>query len=211
MQNSQSLKPYNTVAKSSEIELVIQKSRFIGRCIPVEDEAEATARLEEVRKRHYDATHNCYAMRIGQLTARSSDDGEPSGTAGVPILNVLTKSELTNVLCVVTRYFGGILLGAGGLIRAYTAGAARSAEAAGVRTAKPATLFALTVPYPLWQRTEAILRASAILENTEFAEVVRVRFYALDGTEKALCKELLERSDGVLTPGVLRRELLFLS
>ena len=191
-----------------ESELVIQKSRFIGRCFPVENEAAAAARLEEIKKRHYDARHNCYAMRFHGGAARSSDDGEPSGTAGAPILNVLTKNGLVNVLCVVTRYFGGVLLGAGGLVRAYTAAAAQAVEAAGVLDARPATLYRLTVPYPLWQRTETILRASARIDETEFAETVRVRFFAVDGTEEALLMELKERSDGSLVPEALRREML---
>ena len=105
MQDPQGIKAFRTIRHASETECVIQKSRFIGRCFPVTTEAEAVEKLDAVRKAHWDATHNCYAWRIGSgvMTARSSDDGEPSGTAGAPILNVLTRAGITTVLCEVTR------------------------------------------------------------------------------------------------------------
>ena len=114
------MKAYTTVLGASEAEFTEKKSRFIGRCFPVETEDEAFAVIADVKKRHWDATHNCYAFIVGEngLTQRFSDDGEPSGTAGMPILDVIKQKGLTNTLIVVTRYFGGILLGAGGLVRA---------------------------------------------------------------------------------------------
>ena len=106
---------YRTVKQESEIELVIKRSRFIGRCFPVTNEQEALALLERIRRQHWDATHNCYAYSIGEhgACARFSDDGEPSGTAGMPMMEAIRRIGVTDVLVVVTRYFGGILLGAG--------------------------------------------------------------------------------------------------
>ena len=112
-------------------EFVEKKSRFIGRVWPVETEAEALEKIQEMKKQHYDATHNCWAYVIKDGPMRFSDDGEPGGTAGNPMMQVLQRENLYNVVCVVTRYFGGILLGAGGLVRAYTKGAKIAIDAAG--------------------------------------------------------------------------------
>lgn len=118
------MKEYKTVQGYSEDEIVINKSRFIGYSKKCEKEDDARNFIEEINKKHYDATHNCYAYIIGEdkSIVKCSDDGEPSGTAGVPILETIKKENLTNICIVVTRYFGGIKLGAGGLIRAYTKG-----------------------------------------------------------------------------------------
>ena len=115
---------YYIPTEAAEAELVEKRSRFIGQVRPVETEEEARAFVEQVKKKHYDARHNCwcYRLRDGGVE-RYSDDGEPQGTAGQPMLNVFQREEVTNVVCVVTRYFGGVLLGAGGLTRAYTKGA----------------------------------------------------------------------------------------
>ena len=119
--------------EDSESEFVEKRSRFIGCVWRVESEAEARAKIEATKKKHYDARHNCwcYIIRDGGVV-RYSDDGEPQGTAGQPMLNVFQREDITNVCCVVTRYFGGILLGAGGLARAYTKGAKDALTAAGV-------------------------------------------------------------------------------
>ena len=112
-----------TIDKEYSFEVNIKKSRFIGYLFYIKDQNEAIEKIKDIRKKHYDATHNCYAYVIndnGQTIIKSSDDGEPGGTAGVVIYEVLKKNNLTNVLCVVTRYFGGIKLGAGGLVRAYS-------------------------------------------------------------------------------------------
>ena len=126
-----------------EAEFVEKKSRFIGRVWPVDTEEEALAKIQEMKKKHYDATHNCWAYIIRDGAARFSDDGEPGGTAGMPMLQVLQRECLFNVVCVVTRYFGGILLGAGGLVRAYTKGAKIAVDAAGksMKRAVPLSLL----------------------------------------------------------------------
>lgn len=125
------LSRYKTLTRQDSKEIVIRKSRFIGHAKPVESEEEAIAFIEEIKKQHWNATHNCSAYVVGERDEcqRQSDDGEPSGTAGKPILEVIKHQQLKNVAIVVTRYFGGILLGAGGLIRAYTDGAVAAIEA----------------------------------------------------------------------------------
>lgn len=115
---------YKSIHKYGRDEVIINKSKFIGTAVPVENEEQAIEFIDRVRKEFRDATHNCYAYVIGENKniQRYSDDGEPSGTAGMPILNVINQENLVNVAVVVTRYFGGVLLGAGGLVRAYTKG-----------------------------------------------------------------------------------------
>ncbi|MDO4572241.1 MAG: YigZ family protein [Clostridia bacterium] len=167
---------------------MVKKSRFIGRCFPVGSEREAAERLEAVRKSCWDATHNCYAWRIG-AGARSSDDGEPSGTAGAPILNVLTKRELIGVLCVVTRYFGGVLLGAGGLIRAYTDASAAAVQQAGIVLMQSCTAYEMTVPYPLFGLVENLAAGYGGLAEKAFGESVRAVIWVRD----AECAGFLER------------------
>lgn len=126
------LPKYATVRQYGEREIVIKKSRFIGHAKPVESEAEAIAFVEEIKKRHWNATHNCSAYLVGERDEfqKALDDGEPSGTAGKPILEVIKNRGLKNTVVVVTRYFGGILLGAGGLVRAYTDGAVAGIDGA---------------------------------------------------------------------------------
>ncbi|MDQ0060976.1 YigZ family protein [Paenibacillus harenae] len=126
------LNNYRTVRQEASAEIVIKKSRFIGYAKPVETEEEAVAFIDEIKRLHRQATHNCSAYMIGERDQhqKASDDGEPSGTAGKPILEVIKNKGLKNVAVVVTRYFGGIMLGAGGLVRAYTDGAVAGIEAA---------------------------------------------------------------------------------
>ncbi|REK75687.1 YigZ family protein [Paenibacillus paeoniae] len=127
------LNRYRTVRAEANAEVVIKRSRFIGHAKPVETEAEAVAFIDEIKRLHRSATHNCSAYMVGERDQhqKASDDGEPSGTAGKPILEVIKNKGLKNVAVVVTRYFGGIMLGAGGLVRAYTDGAVAGIEAAG--------------------------------------------------------------------------------
>ena len=123
---------YRTILEYGEDEMIINKSRFIGYAKPVSTEEEALSFIEDVREMHRKATHNCYAYKVeedGVLIQRYSDDGEPGGTAGLPMISLIEKEELTNLVVVVTRYFGGIKLGAGGLVRAYTDGAKIGIEA----------------------------------------------------------------------------------
>ena len=137
----------------AETELVEKRSRFIGQVWPVESEEEARARIEETKKKHYDARHNCWCYRIQEGgVERYSDDGEPQGTAGQPMLNVFQREGVTNVCCVVTRYFGGVLLGAGGLVRAYTQSAKDALDAAGISVVRRWVEVTVPCPYSFFER-----------------------------------------------------------
>lgn len=188
---------------------MIQKSRFISRCFPVESEREAAEQIERIRRSSFGANHNCYAFRIGlaQVQSRSSDDGEPSGTAGMPILNVLSTHRVTNVLCVVTRYFGGILLGMGGLVRAYSGGALRALEAAGIDEMRSGIVARIRVPYPLWQRTERYLGEHTTVLSTEYGEDVSVTFWTDEGEYRSNVDAMLQLSDGRLSVEKLGEEI----
>lgn len=136
---------YLVPAGVGEAEFTEKRSRFLGHVFPVESEEEARACIEQKKKQHYDARHNCWCFRLkGSGAERYSDDGEPQGTAGQPMLNVFQREGIWNVCCVVTRYFGGILLGAGGLVRAYTQSAKDALDAAGI--ARMCRWTALEVP-----------------------------------------------------------------
>lgn len=195
------MKPYKSVKQCSEAEYTINRSRFIGRCFPVESEEAALCLLGDIRKKHWDATHNCFAYRIGEnAAARFSDDGEPGGTAGKPIMDVLTGRGLTNVLCVVTRYFGGILLGAGGLVRAYFKSAADAVAKAGVVSYLPGTILDIPMDYSRYGALEGFIRANAEVRNVAFAQNVVVTVAVEDTNLLKFMKEVTERSDGRCTP-----------
>lgn len=142
--------------RAAEAEIVEKRSRFIGSILPVTSEEEARAHIEGVKKRHRDARHNCWCYRLESGVERYSDDGEPQGTAGVPMLSVFQKADVTNLCCVVTRYFGGVLLGAGGLVRAYSQTARDTLDAAGVGKMQPWTRLSLTAPYPLLEQLKLL-------------------------------------------------------
>ena len=195
------MKPYKSVKQASEAEYTVNRSRFIGRCFPVDSEEAALCLLGDIRKKHWDATHNCFAYRIGEnAAARFSDDGEPGGTAGKPIMDVLTGRELTNVLCVVTRYFGGILLGAGGLVRAYSKSAADAVAKAGVVSYLPGTILDIPMDYSRYGALEGFIRANAEVRNVAFAQNVVVTVAVEDTNLLKFMKEVTERSDGRCTP-----------
>ena len=160
----------------AEAELVEKRSRFIGQVWPVESEAEARARIEETKKKHYDARHNCWCYRIREGgVERYSDDGEPQGTAGQPMLNVFQREGVTNVCCVVTRYFGGVLLGAGGLVRAYTQSAKDALDAAGVSVVRRWVEAAVPCPYSFFERLRLEAEAlGGVLGEVEYAADVTV-------------------------------------
>ncbi|MDE7233896.1 MAG: YigZ family protein [Ruminiclostridium sp.] len=166
---------YKTIGGSAEARFIEKKSEFIGYIRHTETEAEALAFLAEIRAMHRKATHNCYAYLLRENNiSRHSDDGEPSGTAGAPIYEVLRREGLTDVTCVVTRYFGGILLGAGGLTRAYAQGAKLAVDAAELRCMDTARRIRLTLAYPLYGKIGKILSEFDVrTESEEFsAEVV---------------------------------------
>ena len=170
---------YKTIARRCEARFIEKKSEFIGYLCPVQTEEQAVAFIEEIRAMHRKATHNCYAYILrDNNAARHSDDGEPGGTAGVPIYEVLRKEGLTDVCCVVTRYFGGVLLGAGGLVRAYTKGAKDAVDAAQIKCMAEAVKLAVTVDYGLYGRLAQVFADfDARVEDERFADNVRSRGY----------------------------------
>lgn len=180
----------------------MKRSRFIGRCFPVSDEQEALRLLEEVRRRHWDATHNCYAYSIGEtgVCARFSDDGEPAGTAGMPILEAIRRIGVTDVLVVVTRYFGGILLGAGGLVRAYSAAAAAAVRAAGQIEMLECVRVTLEVPYALWGRVQPLLCEGAQVEEIRYEVAVSAVAWIRKADCDALARAIVDRTDGRVIP-----------
>jgi len=173
---------YITVLKEAHDEVVIQKSRFIGYACPCISEEEAVAFLQSIREKHREARHCCYAYVIGANSGilRYSDDGEPGGTAGLPIYNVLKNECVVNCCIVVVRYFGGILLGTGGLSRAYSQGCKIALEAAGLARMELSAEVKCRVPYSLWnpvqyavQKSEAKIGETAYGENVEFTLIAR--------------------------------------
>lgn len=175
------LEEYYTVNKSGSDEFIIQKSRFIGYIKRVETEEAAQDFIKEIKKKHHDATHNCSAYLIGQHDEiqKANDDGEPSGTAGVPMLEVLKKQHLKDTVVVVTRYFGGIKLGAGGLIRAYGTTTSEAIKKTGVVKRQLMQGFSVTIEYPLLGTLENGLRNSEhIIESINYLENVEIIVYA---------------------------------
>ena len=153
----------------ADAEFVEKRSRFIGHIFLTETEEEALARLKQMRETYWDATHNVYAYIIRDGATRFSDDGEPGGTAGMPVLQVLQREGMFNVTCVVTRYFGGILLGAGGLVRAYAHSAKLALDAAGKSVKRVWTNVYLPCPYSWYERIRLEVTAfGGILRNTDF-------------------------------------------
>lgn len=164
------MKPYLVPTKDADAEFIERRSRFIGHMFLTETEDEALARLKEMREKYWDATHNVYAYIIRDGATRFSDDGEPGGTAGMPVLQVLQREEIFNVTCVVTRYFGGILLGVGGLVRAYAHSAKIALDAAGRSIKQVWTKVYLPCPYSWFERIKLEVSAfGGVIENTEFA------------------------------------------
>src|SRR5699024_2125778 len=174
------LDQYFTVKKEGSDEIIIQKSRFIGYVRRVETEDAAQAFSQEIKKKHHDATHNCSAYMIGEhdQIQRANDDGEPSGTAGVPMLEVLKKQGLKDTTIVVTRYFGGVKLGAGGLIRAYGNTTSQAIQTTGIVKRQLMQGFLITVDYTLLGKIENVLRNSEhILESIDYLEQVALLVY----------------------------------
>lgn len=158
-----------------EDEFTEKKSRFIGRIWPVESEEEALEKIQQMNRQYADATHNCWAYIIKDGPARFSDNGEPGGTAGNPMMQVLQKEQLNNVLCVVTRYFGGILLGAGGLVRAYTRAAKIAVNAAGKSMKRAWSVLYVPCPYSFYERVKLEVAAfDGIVRKTEFTSEVEL-------------------------------------
>lgn len=198
------LKSYKTIMKEGYFLLEEKRSRFIARARPVENENEALQFIQDIKAACWDATHNCYAYSVGNdsLYQRYSDDGEPQGTAGLPMLDVIRKKGLHNVVVVVTRYFGGILLGAGGLVRAYSKACAGGLEDGGEVWVKSCLKLKLPVEYHLSGKIQNMLiNEGFIIADTSYTDVVTFTIYS--SVER---KEFLEEQVREITGGVLLLE-----
>lgn len=192
------MKEYKTVEFESKDEFVEKKSRFIGYVKPVKTQEEATNFINSIKSKHWDATHNVSAFVLRENNIqRSSDDGEPSGTAGVPTLDVLLKENLVDVCVVVTRYFGGTLLGAGGLIRAYSHSSKIAVEAGHIITMAPCKVLSVSVDYSFYDRLNILFSEfNANIENSEFTDNVTVTFSIRENTVPLLQGKLTQLSNG---------------
>ena len=187
-----------------QAEYIEKKSRFLGGVYPVTSEQEAKATIERVRRQHYDARHNCWCYILKSGQKRYSDDGEPQGTAGQPMLNVFERERVVDVLCIVTRYFGGILLGAGGLCRAYTKAAKDALDAAGISKMQPWLRQQITVPYALFERAKLLIAAQdGAVEDAQYGADILITYRIPEGADERLRTALREASSGSVIPSLL--------
>ena len=202
---------YLTVAGRGEHEIVIEKSRFISHIARVETEDAAQDFIQEIKKKHKDATHNCSAYMIGEQNQiqKALDDGEPSGTAGVPILEVLKKKELKDTAVVVTRYFGGIKLGAGGLIRAYSKATSEGINTTGVVIRKLMRVISTTVDYTWLGKLENELRSSIYqIKEIQYLDQVNILVYVEETQKETYIAWITELTNG--QGHITEEEMLYL-
>ena len=193
------MEEYLVPTQFGEDEFTEKKSRFIGRVWPVETEEDALAHIQAMKKQHYDATHNCWAYVIKDGAVRFSDDGEPGGTAGLPRVQVLQKENLFNVCCVVTRYFGGTLLGAGGLVRAYTRGAKIAVDAAGKSMKRVWSVLYLPCPYTFYERIKLEVAAfDGIIRDTQFGAEVEFEILIAQGKVQEFLDKITDMTAGTV-------------
>lgn len=191
---------YLTPSGSSEAEFTEKRSRFIGNIWQTETEDEAVACIKAMRERHWDAKHNVYAYIIRDGATRYSDDGEPQGTAGMPVLDVLQREKLFNVTCVVTRYFGGILLGTGGLVRAYTKAAKMAVDGAGISIKRVWDRLLLDCPYCLYEQVKLlVLNCEGMVEDTAFGANVMLTLLLPQANTEHFEDKLTDLTGGQLT------------
>lgn len=190
---------FRTIKEDGQVQEEIKKSRFICHIKRVTTEDEAREFINTIKKEHYKATHNCSAFILGERSEmkRSSDDGEPSGTAGVPMLGVLENQQLTNVCAVVTRYFGGIKLGAGGLIRAYSSNVALAIKEIGIVHIKEQLGLRIALSYSQYQELPNFLKANHLQEqDTSFTEQVQTTIFVDKDDKDSVIEELIELFNG---------------
>lgn len=189
---------YKTIRKRAESSFTEKKSEFIGYISPAATEEEAIAFINEIRAMHRKATHNCYAYILrNNNTSRHSDDGEPGGTAGMPIYDVLSKNGITDVVCVVTRYFGGILLGTGGLVHAYSKGASTALAKSDIVTMEVADSLKISCDYTMYGMIGSVLpEYEAIIRNTEYSDIVCVYADVKAELTAELSSKLIDKCNG---------------
>ncbi|MDO5444245.1 MAG: YigZ family protein [Eubacteriales bacterium] len=192
---------YIVPAEEGSSEYIEKRSSFLGKVCRVESEDEAKAFIASVKKQHRDARHNCWCYIIRGGIERYSDDGEPQGTAGLPMLEILRREGITNVVCVVTRYFGGILLGTGGLFRAYSKAAKDALDAAGREKIVPRALFYVPCPYPIFEKVKTgISELSGIVENADYGELVNLTVSVPEEGSDGFAEKIYDLSNGTISP-----------
>lgn len=202
------MQEYKTVEKEASDFFIEKKSKFIGYAKPVKTQEDAFEFISKIKSKHWDATHNVYAYVLRENNIqRYSDDGEPSGTAGVPVLDVMLKESLVDVCVVATRYFGGTLLGAGGLVRAYSHTSKIAIEAAGIITMAQCSIMSAEVDYSFYDRFNILLSDfSAVILNTSFSDKVCVEFSVKENIVDSLNAKLIDVSNGKYISKFLRNE-----
>ncbi len=205
------MRGYRTIASESFAETVVKKSRFLAFAYPVQDAQQAIKALDALKKAHYAATHHCYAYIIGETAnqIKYSDDNEPQGTAGQPILEVLLKKQLSYVLVAVVRYYGGVQLGANGLVRAYGAACTAAVDAAQICEMVVAQALLIQCEYAMFQKVERFVKsAGSIVQRSEFAQSVSIHVLCKKGDEDALVQEIQELCAGCATCTILEETLV---
>lgn len=202
------MQEYKTVEKEASDFFIEKKSKFIGYAKPVKTQEDALEFISKIKSKHWDATHNVYAYVLRENNIqRYSDDGEPSGTAGVPVLDVMLKESLVDVCVVATRYFGGTLLGAGGLVRAYSHTSKIALDAAGIITMAQCSVMSAEVDYSFYDRLNILLSDfSAVILNTSFSDKVCVEFSVKENIVDSLIAKLIDVSNGKYALKFLRSE-----
>ncbi len=207
MENYENMKIYKTLKKLQALEITIEKSKFIGYAKPIKTQEEAIEFIEEIKKKHKDATHNVPAFVLGESfqIQWASDDGEPQGTAGAPIVQMLVKEGITNLAVVVTRYFGGVKLGTGGLVRAYTSTAKETLLKAGIVEYRPEKICVIKYPYDVQGKMEGIIRKTGVIvEKTNYLEEITSEILLNQQEEKF--KELIE---GITSVRVIKKNTVY--
>ena len=201
-------KKIKRIAEPSKIEFFEKRSEFIGFSAFVENEEMALEIIKQKKKEYQDATHNVYAYVIGENIARYSDDNEPQGTAGMPVLNAIRMSGISDVLVVVTRYFGGILLGAGGLVRAYSTAASMSLNAAKTVVYEEYTVMNIKLGYSDYGKINIELQAiDAIIDNTDFSDEISINFAVKSEVADSFVAKIIDNFNGRINPKILEKRV----
>ena len=201
-------KKIKRLRENAVIEFIEKKSLFIGYAVIVKSEEEALAIIKSKKKEYADATHNVFAYMIGEDVARYSDDGEPQGTAGMPVLNSIRMSGITDVLVVVTRYFGGILLGAGGLVRAYSTAASMALDAGGVAVFEPYVVMNVKCSYSDYGKMNTELTSfDVIIDNTMFEDEVTLEFAVKEELAGKLTEKIVDSFCGRILPSIVGKRI----
>lgn len=205
------MKEYKTIHHAAEATHTVERSKFIAHIRRVESREEAERFIAEIKKEYWDARHNVYAYVLKTGETRCSDDGEPSGTSGMPTLEVLLGQGFSDVCVVTTRYFGGILLGTGGLVRAYSKAASLALEAAGSAEVSECSVFRLCAPYAYIDKLNRFFaETGCVIENTEYAEQVEFIFYVKSAYAEDFCGKLTDQFHGELSAQLIENAYKFL-